>query len=147
VQQLQTLEKQVTDSVALLKIIGILMTVFGAMALVLSATGVFSVLAYGVAERTHEFGLRAALGAGPSDILGIVQRETLKLAIGGIALGVPAAFALGSLISGLVIGVGSLDGLTFVGLTLILILVSVLAGYLPARRAAHVDPMVSLRNE
>jgi putative ABC transport system permease protein len=145
--ELHTLEREVTDSVAPLRIIGILMVVFGALALVLSAIGVFSVLAYSVAERTGEFGLRVALGASPRDVIGIVHKQTLRLAAAGVAIGAPAALAFGWMMSRLLFGVVALDAGTVAGFTLLLIAVSLLAGHFPARRAARVDPIISLRNE
>jgi predicted permease len=144
---LSTLEREVADSVAPLKIIGTLMFVFGALALVLSAGGVFSLMAYSVAERTHEFGLRVALGASPKDVLGMVHKQTLKLAVAGLVLALPTAFVLARVMSSLLLGVVSLDVGTFAGFTILLVMVSLSAGYFPARRAARVDPIIALRCE
>jgi len=145
--EVRTLESEVRDSVAPLKIIGVLMVAFGGLALALSATGVFSVLAYGVAQQTYEFGLRMALGASPREVLASVQLQTLKLAVTGLAIGLPASLALGRIMSTVLLGVVSIDGGTFAAFASLLMVVSLLAGYFPARRAARLNPMLALRND
>jgi putative ABC transport system permease protein len=145
--EIRTLEDEVRDSVAPLKIIGLLMVAFGGLALALSATGVFSVLAYGVAQRTYEFGLRMALGASPREVLASVQIETIKLAAIGLAIGLPASVAVGSAMSTVLVGVVTVDAGTFAVFASVLIAVSLLAGYFPARRAARLNPMLALRND
>jgi putative ABC transport system permease protein len=145
--EIRTLENEVRDSVAPLKIIGFLMVAFGGLALALSATGVFSVLAYGVVQRTYEFGLRMALGASPGAVLASVQIQTLKLAAAGLAIGLPASLALGRVMSSVLLGVVSIDVGTFAGFATLLLVVSLLAGYFPARRAARLNPMLALRND
>src|SRR5262249_50637696 len=137
-EEIHTLEKEISDAVAPLRIMGVLMTAFGVVALVLAAVGVFSVLAYTVAQRTHEFGLRVALGARPGDVLRTVHVQTLKLSVTGLAIALPISIALGTIVSRLFSGVITLDLGTFVGLTIVLVLVSLMAGYVPARRAARV---------
>ena len=123
------------------------MVAFGGLALALSATGVFSVLAYGVAQQTYEFGLRMALGASPREVLASVQLQTLKLALTGLALGLPAALAIGRIMSTVLLGVVSIDGGTFAVFASLLMAVSLSAGYFPARRAARLNPMRALRND
>src|SRR5262249_45817842 len=145
-EEIHTLEKEISDAVAPIRIIGILMTVFGGIALVLSAVGVYSVFSYRVSERTHEFGLRVALGARPADILSIVGSQTLKLSAIGLIVGLPSSLALGAVVSSLLPGVITLDIGTFAGLSILLVAVSLLAAYVPARRAGLVDPIVALRN-
>jgi len=109
--------------------------------------GVFGVINYSVAQRTHEIGIRIALGAQRGDVFRIVVGQGLVLALVGIALGAVGAFALTRLISGLLFGVSPTDGPTFVMVSLIVTVVAFLACYLPARRATKVDPLVALRYE
>ena len=117
---------------------------FGAMALALAAVGVYGVMAYGVSQRTREIGVRMALGARPRDVFRLVVGQALKLAALGLAIGLPVALALGRVMAGALFGVVALDPMTFVGFTLLLTGVAVFAGYLPARRAAKVDPITAL---
>lgn len=104
-------------------------------------------MAYAVVQRTHEIGVRMALGAQPADVLRIIIANSVKLAAGGLAVGVPVAFVLMRVLASLLIGVVQLDLLILVGITASLGLAAALAGYLPARRAACVDPIAALRNE
>src|SRR5262245_44812813 len=123
------------------------MVMFGALALALASVGVYGVMAYAVSQRTREIGVRVALGGRPQDVLRLVLGQSLKLAALGLALGVPPALALGRVMAGALFCVVALDPMTFVGFTLLLTGVALLAGYLPARRAMRVDPMVALRFE
>jgi len=124
-----------------------LIGVFGAMALALATAGVFGVISYSVSCRTHEFGIRIALGATRREILRLVMREGLCLTLAGAVAGIAAALALTRLISSLLYGVRATDPATFVALPLLLTGTALLAAYLPARRATRVDPIVSLRHE
>ena len=124
----------------------LLLTVFAALALILGAIGIYGVMAYSVNQRTHEIGIRMALGAEPRNILRIVMRQATTLALTGIVFGLGGAFALTRLLSSLLYGVGATDGLTFVLTPLLLGAVALVAAYVPARRAAQVDPMIALRN-
>ena len=124
-----------------------LLALFAAMALALAATGIFGVISYSVACRTHEIGIRVALGATRGKILGMVSRETLLLTLAGLALGLPGAVAASRLLGHLLFGVTAYDPATLVAVTMVLSAVAALAGYVPARRAMRVDPMVALRHE
>lgn len=120
---------------------------FSAIALLLAAVGIFGVISYSVSRRTHELGIRMALGAQPGAILRMILGETVALALAGIAIGLPCALAAGRLLTHLLFRVTSYDPATFVFVPLVLISVGALAGFLPARRAMRVDPMIALRHE
>jgi len=124
-----------------------LMGVFGAIALVLAAVGVYGVMSYSVARRTHEIGVRVALGAARRDVLWMTIGQGLRLATVGVAVGLLLALALGQVMASALFGVVSLDAATFVGFTAVLLSAALLASYLPARRALRVDPIVALRVE
>jgi putative ABC transport system permease protein len=124
-----------------------LLGLFAAMALVLAATGIFGVISYSVARRTHEIGIRVALGASRGAILGLVSRETLMLISAGLILGGVSALAASRVLSHLLFGVSASDPLTLVCVAVALATVAALAAYVPARRAMSVDPMVALRDE
>ena len=123
-----------------------LLTVFGAVALVLSAIGIYGVLAFGVAQRVREFGIRQALGADRSSILSLVIRQGLKTAGAGTVLGLAASFALARFLQTLLFGVTPHDPLVFAGVAVALFAVAMAACYIPARRATRVEPMVALRD-
>jgi putative ABC transport system permease protein len=124
-----------------------LLASFAASALLLAAVGIYGLLAYSVAQRRREMGLRQALGAERRDIVRVVVGGGMRLAGVGIGIGVLAAFPVTRLLAALLYGVGASDPPTFVGVVALLALVSFLASYVPARRAARVDPMVALRHE
>jgi len=124
-----------------------LMLSFAGLALVLSALGTYSVLSYSMARRTREIGMRMALGAQRGNVLRLVVGGGMQLAALGIAAGAVAAVALTRLIKDLLFGVGATDPVTFGAVTIVLLASSLLACYIPARRAVNVDPIVALRHE
>jgi ABC-type antimicrobial peptide transport system permease subunit len=123
-----------------------LVTIFGGVALALSAIGIYGVLAFGVAQRIREFGIRQALGADRASILTLVLLQGLRTAGIGIVAGVAGALVLTQYLQSLLFGVTTHDGSVFGGVTIVLFAVAVLACYIPARRATLVDPMVALRD-
>ena len=122
-----------------------LLGLFGALALLLASIGIYGVLAYSVAQRTSEIGLRMALGAQPRQVLGLVLKQGMLLALIGASLGILVALPVARLASGLLYGVSATDPLTYAAITLLLMSVALLACYLPARRATRIDPLVALR--
>jgi predicted permease len=122
-------------------------TTFGVLALVLATMGLYSVMTYDVSQRTHEIGIRMALGASLRDVLRLIVGQGMRMALIGIVLGLMGAFALTRVLGSLLLGVGTTDSVTFVGVPVLLIVVALLACYIPARRAARVDPLVALRHE
>jgi putative ABC transport system permease protein len=124
-----------------------LMGVFAALALLIAAVGIYGVMAYNVAQRTQEIGIRMALGAARRDVLGMVVGQALKLTVLGVGIGLAGAYAVTRLMASILVGVSASDPPTYVGVTVILALSSVVAAWLPAERATRVDPMVALRAE
>jgi putative ABC transport system permease protein len=125
----------------------LLLGLFAGLATLLSAVGIFGVMNYSVALRTREIGLRLAIGAQPRQVLLLVLKQGFWLTMVGVLLGLAAAFALTRLLSGLLFGVGAVDAMTFATISVLLVIVSLLACYLPARRAMRIDPLSALRYE
>ncbi|MFY9527677.1 MAG: ABC transporter permease [Candidatus Acidiferrales bacterium] len=146
-KEIQMMDAAIADSIAPIHIIGTLMIVFGVLALVLAAVGVYGILAHSVAERTHEIGIRMALGAQPRSVLGLILRHALKLAGIGLAIGLPIAFGLSRVMASQLFGIVALNPSILAGIVLVLIVVAALAGLVPAWRASRVDPMIALRME
>lgn len=144
---INTLQNEVDDSIAIIRILGILIGAFGVVALALSSLGVYGVLSERVAQRTREIGIRVALGATPREIMRLILGQALRLTCIGILIGAPVAVAVALVMKSAIYGVVELNYLILVGVAVLLGAVSVIAGYIPARRAMRVDPMVALRHE
>jgi len=147
VTDVATMPELIDASVAQARFRTMLLGLFAAMAMVLAALGIFGVISYSVSCRTNEIGIRVALGASRSSILRMILRETLALALAGMALGVPCALAASRLVGHMLFGVSASDPATLAAVTFALAAVATLAGYVPAYRAMRVDPMVALRYE
>ena len=142
-----TAEEYMARSVASTRFNMTLLAAFAAVALLLTAVGLYGVISFSVSQSTHEIGVRMALGAQTSDVLKLVMGQGMVLTFTGVVAGLAAAFWLTRLMSNLLFGVGATDFVTFAGVSLLLFAVAVLACYVPARRASKVDPMVALRYE
>ena len=147
ISNVNTLEKVVDDSIAQRRLNMLLMGLFGGLAMLLSAVGIYGLLSHAVTQRTQEMGIRMALGAQVGDVLKLVLRQGMTLAVAGVAIGLAGAFALTRLIRGLLFEVGPHDAMTFVVVAAVLMIVALLACYLPARRATKVDPLIALKYE
>jgi putative ABC transport system permease protein len=142
-----TMAEQVANQTRQSRFSAWLLGIFGGLALALAAVGIYSVMAYAVEQRTREIGIRVALGARAGDVLKMVLGQGMRLALLGVGLGLSAALVLTQLMKRLLFGVVAADPLTYTGISLLLTLVALLACYVPARRAAKVDPLIALRSE
>jgi ABC-type antimicrobial peptide transport system permease subunit len=147
ISRVQTLDQVIANSLANRRFSMIVLVSFAALALLLATLGIYGVISYLVGQRTHELGIRLALGAGRNDILRLVLIHGMKMAISGVVVGLIAAFALTRLMSTMLFGIGPTDPTTFVIIAFVLLIVALVACYLPARRATKVDPLNALRTE
>jgi putative ABC transport system permease protein len=147
IDQVRTMDQLVDESLAADRFATALFATFAAVALVLAAIGIYGVMSFAVAQRTHEIGLRMALGAGPRQVLEMVLREGMLLAAGGSVLGLAGAYAVGRTMKSVLYGVSTIDPLAVGVVAAVLCFSAALACYLPARRATRVDPLVALRHD
>jgi len=147
VANIKTLSEVVAATVAPRKFNMMLFTLFAALALLLAALGIYGVMAYSVAERTHEVGIRMALGAQKSDVLGLIIRKGMAITLIGVGAGLAIAFGLTRLMATLLFGVTPTDAMTFVAVSAFVMVVALVACYVPARRATKIDPLAALRYE
>jgi putative ABC transport system permease protein len=147
VYAIRNMDEVVAQSVAQRKVTMVLLLAFSALAVVLAAVGIYGVLAYTVAQRTREIGIRMAIGARATNVIGMIGREAATFAIAGIAAGVVATLGLARLASSLLFGVSPSDAPVYAAAAWIVACVALLASLLPARRAASVDPMTALRED
>lgn len=147
IYEIKTLDRVISESVVGLSYVAVMMGVLGLIALVLAAVGVYGVMAYAVAERTHEIGVRLALGAQPREIMRLILSRGVFLLALGLAIGLPISYAFARLLASLIFGVSSTDAGVFFLITIFLAAISLAACYIPAHRAMSVDPIVALRYE
>lgn len=147
VQKMSTMDERLADTVFLPRMAAILIGAFAVLAVVLSTIGLYGVVSYGVARRTREMGIRMSLGAGRGDVIGLVVRGGALLAVTGVGIGILAALVASGLLQRFLIGVTGRDPLTLIAAPLFLVVVAIVAAFLPARRASKIDPMVALRAE
>jgi len=143
--QAQSMEEIITGSLAQRRLSMSLLAVFAAVAAALAAVGIYGVMAYIVAQRTHEIGIRMAMGAEQKDVIKMVLGDGAKLTLAGIGVGLVAAVGLTRLLASLLYKVSATDPATYAGIAFLLTIVALAASYVPARRAAKVDPMEALR--
>jgi putative ABC transport system permease protein len=147
VSEFFTLEKVFSDQVLGLSYVAVMLTVMGVIALVLAAVGVYGVMAYSVAERTQEIGVRVAMGAQPRDVLRLIMSRGVLITSVGLLIGLPLAWGLAQLMASLIYGVSAADVTTFVVITLLMGAITLVACYVPTRKAMSVDPIIALRYE
>jgi putative ABC transport system permease protein len=141
------MQQLVDDSISTRRLTLVLLGIFSALALILAAIGIYGVMAYSVALRTQEIGIRIALGAQQKDVLRLILGQGARIAFFGVAIGLVAAAALARLLSSLLFSVSAGDPITFAAVSILLAAIALLACYIPARRALRVDPIIALRYE
>jgi putative ABC transport system permease protein len=144
---IQPLNEHLSATLTPQRLLASLITSFGLLALLLAGIGLYGLLAYTVAQRTPEIGIRMALGAQTRDVLKLIVMRGMRLALLGVVIGLAAAFGLTRLMKSLLFGVSAIDPLTFAGVSLLLLGIAMVACWIPARRATKVDPMVALHCE
>jgi putative ABC transport system permease protein len=147
IYRLSTMQRAISGTLAQSQFNTFLLTIFAAAALLLASVGIYGVLSYTVAQRTRDIGIRMALGATPSQVVSGVLHYGVVLTCVGLAIGLAGALAGTRVLSSLLYGVQAIDAATFTAVSLVLAAVALTASYLPARRAARVDPLVALRHE
>jgi putative ABC transport system permease protein len=147
VANIKTMENIFSNSIAPRRFSMLLISIFAAIALILSVAGIYSVISYSVAQRKHELGIRMALGANMKDIVKLILGQGFKLVVIGTVIGLAGAFALTRLLQSMLFQVSTTDPLIFSAISILLICIALLASYIPARRATKVDPMIALRHE
>jgi predicted permease len=147
IYRVKSMDDYVAESVALPRLDSTLLGIFAGLALVLAVVGIYGVMSYGVAQRTNEIGIRMTLGAQRADVMGLVLRQGLGVALVGVAIGIAGALGATQLLSKMLFGVSPADPLTFAGVAVALIACALFPCYVPAWRATRVDPMVTLRYE
>jgi ABC-type antimicrobial peptide transport system permease subunit len=144
---IRTMDDSVSASLSPARFTMLLLGAFAGLALLLAVVGIYSVMSYAVSRRTNEIGIRVALGASRSDVLVLIVRQALLLALIGSAIGIVGALSLSRLMASQLYGVQPIDPVTFITVAALLMIVSLAASYIPARRAMRVDPMSALRHE
>jgi ABC-type antimicrobial peptide transport system permease subunit len=142
-----TQSEQIEQRFAQEKVFANAYSLFGGLAVLVASIGLFGLMSYSVARRTNEIGIRIALGANREDVVGMVMRESMLLIVGGVAIGTGLALAVGRFVASMLFNLAPNDPVTIAGAAVVLIALSAIAGYLPARTASRVDPMIALRNE
>jgi putative ABC transport system permease protein len=142
-----SMERLIENASAERRISMVLLVVFAGMALLLSALGIYGVMAYTTTQRRHEIGIRLALGAGGPDVLRLVVGQGMRLVVVGLATGLVGAWVVSGVLASQLYGISAQDPITYVAVALLLGMVALAATWLPARRATRVDPMISLRSE
>jgi ABC-type antimicrobial peptide transport system permease subunit len=147
VSRIRTMDQVVSESTARQNFNMLLLSIFAGLALLLAAIGIYGLMSYTVEQRTQEIGIRMALGAGRGDMVNLIVRQGMLLAVVGLVVGLGAAFGLTRLLAGLLFGVKTTDPATYLVVALVLIAVAMFACYVPARRATKIDPLIALRYE